>query len=284
MELLQSIGSISNPVLDAVFEGITMLGEQVVLAGVFCLVYWCLSKELGVYLLIGLCTTVCTNGIVKDIVKAPRPFWEPGVIAKRIETATGYSFPSGHSQSAATVWASVALWVRRLWVGILMAVIILGIGFSRLYLGVHYLQDVVCGILLGLFVAVGVLFVMRRLTTGFMLIVLGILAIVCLFVGESKDTFAGVGLVLGLMPGLWLEMTQVRFSPPAGFWQGFIRLVTGGIIIGVLYLLPKLIFPSGHLRDVIGNAVIAFVGVGGFPWLFTRLEKGGQSKRRRYQL
>lgn len=260
-----------------------MLGEKIILAGIFCLIYWCLNKEMGVSLLVSLCATICVNGIVKDLVKAPRPFWEPGATAKRIETATGYSFPSGHTQSATTVWVSIALWVRRFWVTALVVLIVLAVGFSRLYLGVHYLQDVVAGILLGLLVALAVNLILQKLTMGLMLIILGVLALVCLLVGSSKDTFAGVGLVLGLLPGLWLEMTHVRFSPPAGFLQGLVRLVSGGVIIGVLYLLPKLIFPGGALRDIIGNAMIAFVGVGAFPWLFTRLERERAPKKYRHR-
>jgi membrane-associated phospholipid phosphatase len=95
---------------------------------------------------------VAINNAVKALVERSRP-----VLDVPVGHAPGWSFPSGHAQ-AAMVTALVLLlaltplvfgaWVRVLWGA--AAVLVLGIGFSRIALGVHFVSDVVGGYLLGL--------------------------------------------------------------------------------------------------------------------------------------
>ena len=71
---------------------------------------------------------------------------------------TGYSFPSGHSATAMLLYGLLAYWLirhlsaapARVLTGLGAVTLILAVGFSRIYLGVHFLSDVVGGYLLGI--------------------------------------------------------------------------------------------------------------------------------------
>ena len=149
LEILRAIQSIASPALDVLMECVTVLGESAVIMLAFCAVYWCVDKKLGRYLAASMCASVCFNGIVKDFAKAPRPIGEPGIISHRVETATGYSFPSGHTQSITAFCASLFLAVKKTGLRAAMILLPLLVGFSRLYLGVHYPADVLGGLAFG---------------------------------------------------------------------------------------------------------------------------------------
>lgn len=275
--MLEAIHKLSHPVLDVLFQGITLLGEQMVLAGLFCLIYWCIDRKAGTYLLICLCMGTCLNGLVKDIVKAPRPFWEEGVTALRTKTATGYSFPSGHSQTAATVFSALALWVRKRWMTVTSSVIILLVGFSRLYLGVHYPRDVIVGIILGVFTAWLAHILFQKLPLKRVAMICALLAVISLLFAESADTYAAAGLAIGMLPGLWLA-SKVEFHPPASVGRGALRLLAGGALLGAVYLPPKLIFEKSKGLYLILSIAVAFMGVGVYPWLVARFSREKQGK------
>ena len=132
-------------------EGFTLFGEQMILAGIFCFVYWCVDKRLGRFLAIALGVSLCLNGAVKDIFKVERLFGASGITSLRVETATGYSFPSGHTQASTTLWGGLLIAAKRPIVRVMLAFLILMVGLSRLYLGVHFLTDVIAGFGIGAF-------------------------------------------------------------------------------------------------------------------------------------
>ena len=90
------------------------------------------------------------NGAIKDIFKAKRPIGEPGIRSLKVETATGYSFPSGHTQGTASFWRAIAIYLKKNYMYGISALIIILVAISRLYLGVHYPKDVLFGAIFGI--------------------------------------------------------------------------------------------------------------------------------------
>ena len=111
MQLLYALQEIRNPALDAVLQLITRLGEETVFMVVAIVVFWCVSKKGGYYLLsVGFLGTVA-NQWLKIAFRIPRPWvLDPNfeIVESAREAATGYSFPSGHTQSAVGTFGGVA--------------------------------------------------------------------------------------------------------------------------------------------------------------------------------
>ena len=152
LNFLRFLRDISSPLIDTLTEFITMLGEEYIMVFLLVVIYFAYDKVFGKKLAYIIFTSLCLNNSVKGIVARTRPFVvDPNLDSVRKETATGYSFPSGHTQNSSTVYLAVAynntfkkhlIWTIAIIVSIL-------IGFSRLMLAVHYPTDVLVGLLFG---------------------------------------------------------------------------------------------------------------------------------------
>ena len=112
LEILKAIQSIANPFFDTLFQGITILGEQTVIIVAIALIYWAINKRLGVFIAYSTLTNTLVNGAIKGVFNRKRPIGEPGIRSLRTHTATGYSFPSGHTQQATGFYGSIAQYIN----------------------------------------------------------------------------------------------------------------------------------------------------------------------------
>ncbi len=135
---------------EQLFMGLTKFGEFFIPAFVMSIVYWCIDFKSGLYLI---CLNVL-NLLMAQIMKLGACVYRPWVICDKIhpvetamKTASGYSFPSGHT-AIASVWAGIAFLLRKkTLLSASFLILVLLIAFSRNYVGVHTPQDVVVAIL-----------------------------------------------------------------------------------------------------------------------------------------
>ena len=153
MELLYALENIRCPLLDAVMGAVTELGGETVYMAVAIIAFWCVGKGLGYYILsVGFAGTVL-NQFLKITCRVPRPWVQDPeftIVESAREAATGYSFPSGHTQNAFASFGCIGMWSRRRVWRVVCAVIIVLIALSRMYLGVHTPLDVGVAFALGL--------------------------------------------------------------------------------------------------------------------------------------
>lgn len=153
MEFLYALESIRNPVCDAIMSVVTQLGGEMVYMAVAIVAFWCVSKGLGYYILTVGFAGMVLNQFLKITCRIPRPWVQDPdftIVESAREAATGYSFPSGHTQNAFASFGCLGMWSRRtLWRAVCAAVILL-IAFSRMYLGVHTPLDVGVSLVSGL--------------------------------------------------------------------------------------------------------------------------------------
>ena len=255
MELLYWLQSIRTPLGDAFFSLITHLGEETLFIVFGLLVFWCLDKWEGYYLLsTGLTGTVVNQGL-KLWFRVPRPWVRdpdfPIVEAARA-AATGYSLPSGHTQSAVGIFGALARWNKQRWLRILCVALCLLVPFSRMYLGVHTPADVGVSFLLALVMVFGFYPVIRKAmrspNTMRLLLLCMVAASVGLLLFVTRYPFPAdvdaanlehgaknAWKMLGCMLGVWLtyecDLRWTKFDTKAPLAGQILKLVLGFAIL-----------------------------------------------------
>jgi membrane-associated phospholipid phosphatase len=125
------------------------LGTEEFFLLVLPLVYWSVDSALGLRVGFILVTSNLINYIGKLAFAGPRPYWVSREVRALWLTETSFGVPSGHSQIPMTVWGMFAAYAKRTWFWVVALVVIFFIGFSRMYLGVHFPHDVLVGWLIG---------------------------------------------------------------------------------------------------------------------------------------
>jgi len=155
--ILYALQEIHNPILDKMMLFITSLGDDGwfwLAIGVVCLVFK-KHRKMGLQLLLSmLCTFILGNLIIKNLVARPRPCDIDTAVTLLLSRPHGHSFPSGHSINSMV--AAVALFLNNKKIGIPAGIISTLLGFTRLYLFVHFPTDVLAGFVIAILVAIGV--------------------------------------------------------------------------------------------------------------------------------
>jgi membrane-associated phospholipid phosphatase len=141
---IQSLGSW----LELPMRLLTYLGSEDFFFIVLPLVYWSIDSRIGLQIALILSTSSILNYIFKLAFAAPRPYWVSEQVRAYVAEGS-FGIPSGHAQYAVAIWGVMANGVRRRWAWIAALVLMLLIGASRVYLGVHFVQDVIAGWLIG---------------------------------------------------------------------------------------------------------------------------------------
>lgn len=242
------------------------------------LVYWCLDKQAGKYMAYLLAVSNIVVEMLKHTFRGPRPFWLDPDVGLGFEDS--YGVPSGHSQTAVVVYLFVGYWLRRGWVWLLCLLMIFFMGLSRVYLGVHFVHDVLAGYLVGLILMLGFLVWMRYFRERFLNRILGqrllsvtvvplffgaIYAIIRLIIGQPDLTVSWVayietaerasieniasalGILAGLGIGFILEASRVYFTVGGPVSKRVLRYVLGMVITLIIWRGLALVLPDDPL-------------------------------------
>ena len=296
---LQEFRNGAGGILTDFLSKMTFLGELNSVLVMMAVIYWCISKEAGAYLMMGWSGNRLVNGALKVTVCAYRPWIRDARIlpyGNSISTATGYSFPSGHTMNGATVFGGSAMRKElpkklRVVLGIIVALI----AFSRIFLGVHTPQDVLVGAGAGLLVMYLTLRLTRWLAAhpekDWLVACVGIglgIAVALyaalkaypadydadgkLIVDGAKmanDTFKGVGYCVAFLVGWMMERRFVGFSTEISLKQKLTRAVIGlfgyYVVSLILSSLIKTWMP-GPAGTTLSCFVQMFYVVFLFPW------------------
>jgi len=284
------IQQIDTPLLDSFFRAITSLGDESFYLLLFPFLLWCVDFYLGIRVGIIFLLSVYVNTGLKGIFQQPRPFDILPEIQK--VHASGYGFPSGHAQSSLVVWGSIAYWKKQTWIRNLSVLLILLIGFSRIYLGVHFPTDILGGWLIGglilglsyfIFLKINLDFIQGNMI--FKIIGITLFPLILLQIQSSPDIISSVAALTGIGYGLLLFHSFIGGIQPGNWLQRLISFLVGGIGIGIIYLGLKLILPlegqsfyqlSRFFRYLLLGIWISF----GAPWLFIRMGLARQVEKK----
>jgi membrane-associated phospholipid phosphatase len=284
------IQKINTPLLDSFFRAITLLGDELFYLLLFPFLLWCVDFYLGIRVGIIFLLSVYVNTGVKEIFQQPRPFDLLPEIQKVY--ASGYGFPSGHAQSSLVVWGSIAYWKKQTWIRNLSVLLILLIGFSRIYLGVHFPTDILGGWLFGGLILCLSYFIFLKIKLDFIqgnmifkIIGIALFPVILLQIQSSPDIISSVAALTGVGYGLLFFHSFIEGIRLGNWLQRLISFLVGIIGMGILYLGLKLILPSEgqsfyqlsrFFRYLLLGIWISF----GAPWLFIRMGLARQVEKK----
>lgn len=296
-------------VVERFFVMVSALAISNALILIPCVLYWCFDKRAGQYLVFTFSWGAFLNQFLKNTICCYRPWIRSAAIhpsADALAEATGYSFPSGHTQTAASLFGGLGTYYRKRWKAlfVLCWTLVILVGFSRNFLGVHTPQDVIVGLIEG----IALVTLVPRLLDWIDedehrdLLVAAASALACgaylIFVifkpypidydaaGKllvdplimQQDCFKSAGAFLGAMVGWASERHLVRFEvdPHRPLARHLLRLVVGIAVVGVLHVAPRPLLVLGmdirwyefvkNLLTVLGAALAA-------PAAFMALER-----------
>ena len=284
----------------------TWLGELNTALVIMALIYWCVSKEFGSYLLMGWSGNRLVNGMLKVTVCAYRPWIRDARVVPygdSIKTATGYSFPSGHTMNAASVYGGGA--VRKdipRAMRIVLVFLVLLVAFSRNYLGVHTPQDVLVGIAAGtsvMFLTMKLMQWINNHSEKDLLVVcigVGLAILVAIYAAVkpypvdtdaagkvlvdgakmANDTFKGVGWCAAFLTGWILERRFVQFSTDISMIKRMSRLTIGLFsyyVVSLIFVPAVKDWISGPAGTFVSCYLQMFYVSFIFPWLLKHFEK-----------
>ena len=276
MDFLVWLSNFRNPVLDVFFSFITMFGEETFFIVIGLVFYWCISKKQGYYLLsVGLIGTIL-NQFLKLLFRIPRPWvQDPNftIVEAAREQATGYSFPSGHTQTSVGIFGGIAVWNKNKIIRVISVALCILVPFSRLYLGVHTPLDVGVSTVLAL-IFIFVLYPLIKRAKNLLKTMRIVFALMTLFAAGfliwvnlykfpanvdisnlthgTETAYKMLGVILGLWLSFELDQKYLNFETKAVWWVPILKLIGGLIPIIVVKSLLK-----APLIALIGNEFIA---------------------------
>lgn len=292
MELLKLLESIRIPGLNELMLAITYLGDEIAFLVIALILYWCVDKKRGYYVMsVGFVGTIASQ-FMKLWFRIPRPWvQDPNftILEQAREGAGGYSFPSGHSQSSVGTFGSMAATEKCSWLKWVYIAICILVPFSRMYVGVHTPLDVTVGSL----IAVVLVFALKPIIykndgkyfpwlIGFMTVIaIGYLCYVEFFPfpadvdahnleSGTKNAYTLLGCLLGLIVAYTVDVKWVKFQVKAVWWAQILK-VLGGLVV-VLAIKEGLSVPLASLFGYYPGRLVRYfliVVVAGCVWPLT---------------
>jgi len=305
IELIRFLADTRTELLTKAFQFFTFLGEVEGYVLLITLIFVTYDKKLAYRLSVLTLVTMSLNHLLKTIIMNPRPFTAEGTYSKRWavspdkaeELAAEYSTPSGHAMAGAAFYSYLFAIVKSRTVRAACILLILLTGVSRPYLGVHYLEDVLIGWMLGASIAFLSIRYAKRIArlwgrcphpqklgivAAFGLILLITTRVLSNSgVADQPLAFVGyAGFLMGIVVAFPLEEKTIDFDPrSSAVWRKALRFVLCvGLVMGTLLLLDG-VFEAvstdysalGYLLRYIRYALAGVAGMLLGPLLFVRL-------------
>ena len=295
------------PQLEGFFAAISFAGQEEFFLAVLPLVYWCINKHVGKLMGFVLFVSVGVNTILKHGMRGPRPFWIDPALG--LQATGGYGIPSGHTQYATSLYLLVAAAIGSIWVWLTAGLLIVLMAISRVYLGQHFVHDVLGGLFVGLIILLTALVIDRQFSARIskrilgqrMLLALAVVLILAatylgmlLLIGEpdlsvpwaahipeaelasKREMSAAIGALLGFSIGILLEGSRVRFRADGPLVKRAGRYVLGLFITVVIWQGLGMVFPREPLAVAIPLRVFRYFLITLWasyyaPWVFVKL-------------
>ena len=270
MDFLRYLEGVRTDTLTNIFKCFTWFGEELFVLTILCSMFWCFNKRLAYRICFSYFISGLAIQVLKITFKIPRPWLidkDFNPVPSALKTATGYSFPSGHTQSATALYGTLFVNSKKSSKRWLFLLVIAGVGFSRMYLGVHTPKDVIVSIVVSAFLIYVMQFILtdkvlkeNLLSISIMMVMIscGVLvyAITRLKVGAieleyATDCCKAAAAGIGFSMGWYIENRYIDFQEKnPKRWIQFVKIVLG--IAGAILI-------KVGLKYIIGGSLAADV-------------------------
>lgn len=301
MGFLYLLERIRMPGLNELMLTVTKLGEETAFLVIALIVFWCVDKKKSYYVMaVGFLGTML-NQILKLACRVPRPWvLDPNftILEQAREAAAGYSFPSGHTQSAVGTFGCLAVTAERKWWRNVCVLLAFLVGVSRMYIGVHTPADV----LVGAAMACALVWLLKkpvldggqRQMKAVIALMLAVSVVFLLYVSfwnfpadmdarnmesGTKNAYTMIGCLVGVAVVYLVDTKYLHFSEKAVWWVQIIKIVVGLLLVLAvkegLRAPLELILPVYPARAVRYFLIVLMAGAV-WPMSFSKLSKLGR--------
>ena len=282
MGLLYFLESIRVPGLNEFMLAVTYLGDEIAFLVTALILFWCVDKRQGYYILsVGFVGTIA-NQFLKLWFRIPRPWvQDPNftILEQAREAATGYSFPSGHTQSGVGTFGGIAHTTKNKVIRILSIVIAVLVPLSRMYIGVHTPLDVIVAAAIAVVLILVIQPVIFRHNGKYIPWLLGIMTVLAVaylcfvelypfpadvdaynLAHGQQNAYTFLGALTGLLVVYLVDEKWLKFPTSAIWWAQLLKIVIG---LGLVLLIKSgLKTPLNALfGELTGRAVRYFLMV-----------------------
>jgi len=246
---------------------------------VIAVLYWCVDKKYSVIITISYFVGSIINGLVKMVVQAPRPVDPRITILYGDSTRGTYSFPSGHSQYASSLATAISLKtyqsdIKHKWILYVISVFIalLG-GFARIYLGVHFWEDVLVGLAMGVALMLILIWAVGKIKNEHWYIAFLVPLYIAMIFQPDHSLYGFVGILTGVVIGYFLENKHINMQHEKGLKTNILRVLCGYPLALGLYAVRYFIFAYTHVAIdyfimLAAGAHLTLIA----PFLFTKVK------------
>lgn len=284
MAIIEFLQQFSNMPLDWLMRIITEFGDVMFYIVLGVVLFWCIDKQFAFKLMSTLLLSATINGAIKFFTNKNRPYQDGA--RPILQETEGSSMPSGHSQNIASASTMMFTQYKKInWVKWPFIALMILVPFTRLYLGQHYLEDILVGMVLGVLIGILGIFVYSKFPNKEEYIGLAVspLIIALMIFIPSKNVFVGGGAYMGLVIGYFIEKRYVDYDIRASLLVNVLKVIIGLVVALLLLEGLKVIF--GLLGDylffvIIRYFLVAFWASLGAPALFKLIFKQKQETQK----
>ncbi|MFP4178117.1 MAG: phosphatase PAP2 family protein, partial [Acholeplasmataceae bacterium] len=259
LSIVEWFQSLSSTLLDYVVLFITEFGGETVFLAIAALLFWTVNKKYAYRLTMFVLLNVMVNSILKNVFRRPRPFQTDSDVVSIGEKTHGYSMPSGHATNATALALMLNERYRtfKKWVTPLLVTMVVLVALSRVYLGQHYLTDVLAGIAITsvVYLAVRRIAPVMRISTERLVFFASPLLILLLIFVQDENYFIAVAAILGGTLGYHLEAKYIDYDVRAPFVIQVVKFLIGSAVALILKEGLKAILPYPEAENILSLAL-----------------------------